>query len=131
MIAALELLQTLGRPRDLDPAALGEHAELPVLADAVQRERGHLLGVVHEEDEVRGVAGRAARVRHRALVDQHDRVPSQTRQVERHAVADDARADDDGLCALGKSSRHAVRPSALGFARCVEPHATRCRGAEV
>ena len=44
----------------------------PVLAHALERQRGHLLRVVDGEDEVRGVAGRAARVRQRALVDQHE-----------------------------------------------------------
>ena len=57
------------------PPHVGEHAELLVLAHAVERERGHLARVVDREDEVRGVARRAARVGQRALVDQ-DQVAS-------------------------------------------------------
>ena len=41
--AALELLHPLRRAGDLDPAALGEDAQLLVLAHAVERERRHLL----------------------------------------------------------------------------------------
>ena len=85
---------------DLDPAALDEHAELLVLAHALERQRGHLLRVVDREDEVRGVAGRAAGVRQRPLVDQRDVRLAEPRQVVGEAVADDPRADDHD--ALGR-----------------------------
>ena len=62
------------------PAGLGEDAELLVLANAVERERRHLLRVVDREDEVRGVAGRAARVRQRALLEEHEVAPAQARR---------------------------------------------------
>ena len=71
-------------------------SHLAVLARAVDRERRHLLGVVDREDEVRRVAGRAAGVGQRALVDLHDVGPAEPRQVVGEAVADDAAADDDG-----------------------------------
>src|SRR3990167_326710 len=57
---ALQLLHPLRRPGDLDAAALVVHAELAVLDGAVHRERGHLLVVVGQEDEVGGMAGGAA-----------------------------------------------------------------------
>ena len=97
---AAQLLAPLLGARDLDAAALREDAQLAVLADAVERELGHLLAVVGQEDEVRGVAGRAARVRERALVEQQDVAPAEPRQVVGHAVADDAGADDDDACVL-------------------------------
>ena len=56
---------------------------------------GHLPRVVGQEDEVRGVAGRAAGVRQRALLDQDDVAPAQPGEVVDEAVADDAGADDD------------------------------------
>jgi hypothetical protein len=40
---ALELLQALGGARHLDPAALGEDAQLPILAHALLGEPGHFL----------------------------------------------------------------------------------------
>ena len=79
---------------DLDAAALVVDVELLVLAHALQRQRGHLLVVVDREDEVRGVAGRAARVGQRALVDQRDVGLAEAGQVVGDAVADDPRADD-------------------------------------
>ena len=96
----LQLLHPLGRPGDLDAAALVVDAELAVLVGALDRERRHLLGVVGQEDEVRGVAGRAARVRERALLDEHDVPPAVLGQVVGHAVADDPGADDDDPCPL-------------------------------
>ena len=78
------------------PAALGEDAHLLVLADAVDRQRGHLLRVVDQVDEVRGVACGPARVGQRALVEQHDVAPAQAAEVVGEAVADDAGADHDG-----------------------------------
>jgi hypothetical protein len=52
-----QLLHPLRCARDLDPAALDEHVEVLVLAHALERQRGHLLGVVDGEDEVRRVPG--------------------------------------------------------------------------
>ncbi len=51
----------------------------------------HLLRVVDREDEVRGVAGRAAGVRERALVEQDEVAPAELGEVVGEAVADDAR----------------------------------------
>ena len=65
---------------------------------------GHLLGVVGQEDEVRGVAGRAAGVGQRALVEQHDVAPAEPGQVVGHAVADDAGADDDDPRSIGSAA---------------------------
>ena len=92
---ALELLHPLGRAGDLDPAALGEDADLLVLLDAVGGQGGHLARMVGQEDEVRGVAGRAARVRERAFLDLDDVLPAEPGEVVDEAVADDAGADDD------------------------------------
>ena len=92
-----QLLHALLRAGDLDPAGVGEHAELVVLLDAVERQRRHLLRVVDRVDEVRGVAGRAAGVGQRALVDQHEVGPAEPRQVIGEAVAHDAGADHDRL----------------------------------
>ena len=92
---ALELLHPLRRPGDLDAAALGEDAHLLVLLDAVRGQCGHLARVVGQEDEVGGVAGRAARVRERALLDLDDVRPAETREVVDEAVADDPGTDDD------------------------------------
>ena len=50
--------------------------------------------MIHREDEVRGVAGRAAGVRERPLVEQRDVGLTQPGQVVGKAVADDPRADD-------------------------------------
>ena len=98
----LQLLHPLGRAGDLDAAAPGEDAHLLVLDDAVEGERGHLLRVVGQEDEVRRVTGRAAGVRQRPLVEQDDVAPAETGEVPGHAVADDAGADDHDACAFGK-----------------------------
>ena len=92
---ALQLLHPLGRPGDLDPAALGEDAELLVLLDAIERQVRHLARVVGQEDEVGGVAGRAARVRERTLLDLRDVLPAESGEMVDKAVADDAGADDD------------------------------------
>jgi len=54
-----------------------------------------VLVVVHREDEVRCVTGRAARVGQRTLVEQDHVGPAQACQVADEAVADDAGADDD------------------------------------
>ena len=102
-----ELLHPLRRAGDLDAAAFREDPERAVLADALHRQRGHLARVVHGEDEVRRVPGRAARVGQRALVDQHELRGAEAREVVREAVADDAGADDHDLRRLreGAASR--------------------------
>ena len=87
-----------------DPAALREDAELAVLTHALERQRGHLARVIDREDEVRRVAGRAARVGERALVEQHDVALAKPREVMREAVADDPGADDDDLRAGGQAA---------------------------
>src|SRR5207237_6915290 len=92
---APQLLQPLRRPRELEPAALREDAELLVLEDAVLGELRHLLRVVDREDEVRRMAGRAAGVRQRPLLEQDDVAPALLRQVVDDAVADDPGADND------------------------------------
>ena len=101
---APELLHPLLGAGDLDAAALGEDVELAVLARALGRERRHLLRVVDREDEVRRVSGRAAGVRQRPLVEEHDVGPAQPREVVGEAVADDAAADDDGAGSGGQAA---------------------------
>ncbi|CAB4760560.1 unannotated protein [freshwater metagenome] len=115
--AAMELLHALGSAGNLDAAALGEHAHLLVLAHALVGELGHLLGVVDREDEVGRMAGGAARVRQRALVDLDEIAPAETGQVVGQRIADDSGSDDDGLgrrrqCAHRCSSRRAGTPTA-------------------
>src|SRR3984885_7333993 len=88
-----QLLHPLRRARPLDPAALDEHAEVLVLAHALERQRRHLLGVVDREDEVRRVSGRAAGVRERPLGAQLDVPACELGQVVGQAVADDAGAE--------------------------------------
>ena len=91
---AAQLLHARLGARDLEAAGLGEDPHLLVLLDRVERQVGDLAGVVHREDEVGGVAGRAARVGQCSLVDLHDVAPAEPREVPDQAVADDARADD-------------------------------------
>ena len=122
---ALELLHPLGRPGDLDAAALGEDAQLLVLLDAVEREGRHLLRVVGQEDEVRGVAGRAAGVRQRALLDQDDVPPAEPGEVVDEAVADDAGADDDDARPFRKRAHAEIRPPRGGKPR--SPRGVRIR----
>src|SRR5262249_31956737 len=83
-------------PRHLDPAALDEHPQRLVLLGAVPGQLHHHLRVLDGEDEVGGVPGGTARVRHRPLVHQDEVTPPQQRQVMHEAVADDARAYDHG-----------------------------------
>ena len=109
---ALELLHPLRRPGDLDAAGLAVDAELAVLAGAVEREGGHLLAVVGQEDEVRGMAGGAAGVRQDALLEQDDVAPAQPGQVPGHAVADDAGTDDDDAC-VRRDRSHLASPPCL------------------
>ena len=85
------------------PPLSGEDAELLVLARRCRRVNAVIsLRVVGQEDEVRGVAGRAAGVRQRALLEQDDVAPAEPGEVVDHAVADDAGADDDDLRARGE-----------------------------
>ena len=58
---AAQLLHPLLGAGHLEPAGLDEDAHLAVLRDRVEREVGDLARVVGQEDEVRRVAGRAAR----------------------------------------------------------------------
>jgi hypothetical protein len=90
-----QLLHPLLGAGHLKAARLGEHAHLLVLAHAVEGEIGDLARVVDREYEVRGVAGRSARVRKGPLVDLHDVAPAESREVVDEAVAHDPRADDD------------------------------------
>ena len=99
-----ELLHPLLGARDLDPAALGVDAHLDVLTLRLERQLRHLLRVVDGEDEVRGVAGRAAGVRQRPLVDLDDVGPAEPREVVDEAVADDAAADHDGSGTRGEGA---------------------------
>ena len=112
--AARELLHALGGARDLDPAALREDPQLAVLADALERQRGHLARVVDREDEVGRVAGRAARVGERPLVDQHELAGAEAREVVHEAVADDARADHDDVGGRRERARGQARVSGHG-----------------
>ena len=95
--AASELLHALGRAGDLDATGLEERVEFLVLLEAVERELGHLLVVIDEEDEVGRVSGRPAGIGQRALVDLDDVAPAQAGQVVGDGVAHDAGADDDAL----------------------------------
>ena len=61
--AAAELLASAPRCARPRCRRCGEDAELARTGAALERERGHLPRVVDREDEVRGVPGRAARVR--------------------------------------------------------------------
>src|SRR5262249_33566357 len=86
----------LGGPRHPAPAALDELPQRLVLLGAVPGQLHHHLRVLDGEDEVGGMPGGTARVRHRALVHQDEVAPPQQRQVMHQAVADDARPNDDG-----------------------------------
>ena len=78
---------------------------------AVDREGRHLLAVVGQEDEVRGVARRAAGVWQRALLEQDDVAPAGLGEVVGHAVADDPGTDDHDVRPVGKRA-HSVPSSA-------------------
>jgi len=98
---ACELLHSLLGPRDLDPAGLDEHVQVLVLAHTLERQRGHLLGVIDREDEIRGMAGRAAGVWQRTLVEQRQLAHAEPGQVIGDAVADDPGADHDDALRAG------------------------------
>ena len=117
---SLQLLHPLRRARDLDPAALGEDPQLLVLGDALHGESRHLLRMVDEIDEIRGVPGGAAGAGKRSLVEQHYVSPAKATQVVGHAVAHDPGADHDHARCLGQSRHESAsfcreprRPAAL------------------
>ena len=95
--AALELVHALLGAGDLDAAGVDRQVHVAVLVGGLLAEQRHLLVVVDREDEVRGVAGRTARVGQRALVEQDHVGPAEAGQVADQTVADDAGADDDDL----------------------------------
>ena len=117
-----ELVHARLGTRDLEAAALGVDVPLLVLARALQRELRHLLVVVGEVQEVGGVAGGAAGVRERALVDEHDVPPAEAGEVVRDAVADDAGTDDHDLRACRKAAHERCSCGGTG-------HETRVSGA--
>ncbi len=102
---AAQLVQARLRARDLEAAAFRVDTPVLVLAGALERQLRHLLVVVDQVQEVRRVAGRAARVGQRSLVDEEDVLPPEVRKVVGNAVADDAGADDDDLGA-GRETAH-------------------------
>ena len=102
-----KLLHPLLGARNLDPARLCKDAHLLVLADALERERGHFLGMVDRVDEVGGVPGRASGVRQRALVNQQYVRPPLLGQVVRDAVAHNAAADHDRMGCRGERAHAA------------------------
>src|SRR5947209_138778 len=98
-----QLLHSLLGACDLDPAALDEHAQFLVLAQALERQKRHLLRMIDREDEVGRVAGGAARIRQRPLVEQQHVALAQPRQVIRQAVTDDPCSDHDHLLGAGEA----------------------------
>ena len=90
---ATQLLQALLGARDLDAAALVQRPGLAVLAHRLERELRHLLRVVDREDEVRGVAGRAAGVGERPLVELDEVGHAELREPAGQGVPDDPAAD--------------------------------------
>ena len=108
--AAAQFVHPRRRAGHLDPAALGEHAERLVLPGAVPGQLHHHLRVLDREDEVGGMPGGAARVGHRALVDQDEVAPAQPGQVAGQPVADDPGADDHGAGPAGMSFMPLIPP---------------------
>ena len=94
---ALEFVHALLGPGDLDAAGIDREVQVAVLVGGLLTEQRHFLVVVDREDEVRRMAGRAARVGQRALVQQDEVGPAEAGQMAHQAVADDAGADDDDL----------------------------------
>ena len=103
-----QLLHPLLGARDLDAAALVQRSGLAVLAHRLERELRHLLRVVDREDEVGGVAGRAAGVRERPLVHLDEVGPAELREPAGQRVADDPSADHDDLHTLTRTFRIAA-----------------------
>src|SRR4029453_5933645 len=73
---AAQLFHALLGAGDLETARLGEDTHLLVLTHAVERQVGDLPGVVHREDEVRGMTGRPAGVGKPPFVDLDDVTPA-------------------------------------------------------
>ena len=113
--AAPQFLHPGLRAGNLDAAARRLHAERLVLALALQRQHRDLAAVVRGEDEVRRVAGGAAGVRKRALVDEDEVVPAPLREVLDEAVADDPGPDD------GDARRGRLWRAFAHGTRCVRP----------
>ena len=93
----LEFVHALLGSGDLDATGIDREVHVAVLVGGLLTEQRHFLVVVDREDEVRRMAGRAARVGQRALVQQDEVGPAETGQMAHQAVADDAGADDDDL----------------------------------
>jgi len=108
---APQLLHPFLGARDLDAAALVQRLRGAVLAHRFEGELCHLLGMVDREDEVRGMAGRAAGVRERSLVDLNQVDPAELREPSGKAVADDAAADHDDLHTVTRTLRIACSKS--------------------
>src|ERR1035441_6743394 len=99
--------------------------ELGVLRGAVRGQLEHHPGVLDREDEVGGVAGGAARVRHRSLVHQDQVAPAEPRLVVHEAVADDAGADDDSAGPCRNISHGHPAISGLSIPVMVPPRPAR------
>ena len=108
--AALQFLPALLGAGDLDAAGVDAALYIAVLVRRLHAEEGHLLVVVDREDEVGGVAGGAAGVGERALVEEDHVLPSEPGQVPGEAVADDAGADDHALGVAGNGVTHGNPP---------------------
>ena len=94
---ALEFVHALLGSGDLNATGIDREVHVAVLVGGLLTEQRHFLVVVDREDEVRRMAGRAARVGQRALVQQDEVGPAEAGQMAHQAVADDAGADDDDL----------------------------------
>ena len=77
--------------------AVHREVHVPVLVGALLSEQGHLLVVVHREDEVGGVTGGTTGVGQGALVQQDHVGPAETGEVADKAIADDACSDHDDI----------------------------------
>ena len=88
-----QLLHALLGARHLHPAAGGVDPQRLILALALQGQQRDLAVVIGRKDEVGGVAGGAARVGQRPLVDQHQLVHPSSANWATRPVADDAGAD--------------------------------------
>src|SRR4029450_7057757 len=93
------------------------------------------LRVVDGEDEIRRVTGGAAGIWERALLEEDEIRPAEPREVVRHAVADDAGSDHDGVRERGRrggahapvktrrmaSSKSSTCPRIVSSARVASP----------
>ena len=93
----LEFVHALLGAGDFDTAGVDRQVHVPVLVGALFAEQGHLFVVIHREDEVRGVAGRAAGVGQRTLVEKDHVGPPEPSEVADETVADDPGADHDDV----------------------------------